>query len=120
MANDPMRASDLIPFGLSGDDALLVGAAVGLLVIGGAIANYMIERDRFGPRLKMIQERRAELKGEMTAARRRKKRHEKFETMTFIRQVVSKLKLLQQHQVDQLQKKLSRRRRKPVCYHLTI
>jgi tight adherence protein C len=106
MANDPMRASDLIPFGLSGDDALLVGAAVGLLVIGGAIANYMIERDRFGPRLKMIQERRAELKGEMTAARRRKKRHEKFETMTFIRQVVSKLKLLQQHQVDQLQKKL--------------
>lgn len=106
MANDAMTAADFIPFGLSGDDALIAGALIGILVIGGAMAKYMIVRDRFGPRLKMIQERRAELKGEMTAARRRRKKHEKFETMTFVRHVVSKLKLLQQHQVDQLQKKL--------------
>jgi tight adherence protein C len=71
-----------------------------------SIGQYLIARDRFAPRLKMIQERRAELKGHMTAAKHRSKRHEKFETITFIRQVVSALKLLQQHQVGQLQTKL--------------
>ena len=105
-SNNPMKLDDLIPFGLGADDALLVLSAVGIFMIIWSIGQYLIERDRFAPRLKMIQDRRAELKGHMTAARRRHKSHEQHQTMTFIRLVVSKLKLLQQHQVDQLQTKL--------------
>ncbi|MDX2096009.1 MAG: type II secretion system F family protein [Alphaproteobacteria bacterium] len=104
--NNPLQLEDVLPFGMGVDDVLTAAAAIGIFMIVWSIGQYLIVRDRFGPRLKMIQERRAELKGEMTAARRRHKGHKKHETMTVIRQVVSKLKLLQQHQVGQLQEKL--------------
>jgi tight adherence protein C len=103
----PLRLEDMLPFGMGVDEALIAGASLGILMIVWSMGQFMIERDRFAPRLKMIQERRAELKGQMTAARRRSKQgNAKIETMTMIRQVVSKLKLLQQHQVGQLQQKL--------------
>lgn len=59
----------------------------------------------YGPRMRAIVERRAELKGELTKARRRRKR-QNAGTMNFVRSTVAKFKLLQQHQVDALQKKL--------------
>ena len=102
-----MTWNDLLPFGMDADDGLLVVASIGIFMIVWSIGNFLIERDRFGPRLKMIQDRRAELKGEMTAAKRRDKKHQKTETMTFIRTVVKKLKLLQQVQVEHLQEKLT-------------
>ncbi len=102
-----MKFSDLLPFGMTGDDALLAASAVGMFMIIWSIGQFLIERDRFGARLKMIQERRAELKGNMTAAKRRSKPHEKQEAMNAIRLIVSKLKLLQQLQVDKLQHKLT-------------
>ncbi len=104
--HDAMQASDLVPFGLSTDDALLVASAIGIFMIIWSIGQFMITRDRFGPRLKMIQERRAELKGSMMAPTRRKKKHEQHEALNFIRVVVTKLKLVQQLQVDKLQSKL--------------
>ncbi len=59
----------------------------------------------YGPRMRAIVERRAELKGELTKARRRRKR-QNVGTMNFVRSTVAKFKLLQQHQVDTLQRKL--------------
>ena len=106
MANDAMTLGDFIPFGLTADEALIGVVLVGIVGVGLSFGKQFIVRDRFGPRLKMIQERRAELKGQMTSARKRRKTNQKFETITYIRQVVNKLKLLQQHQVDQLQAKL--------------
>lgn len=106
MANEAMTLNDFIPFGLSANEALIGLALLGIAGVGLSVGKEFIVRDRFGPRLKMIQERRAELKGQMTAARKRRGKHQKFETITYIRQVVNKLKLLQQHQVDQLQQKL--------------
>lgn len=101
----PVEIKDLVPFGLSVDEGLVVLSGIGIFLIIWSLGQALIERDRFTPRLKMIQERRAELKGEMTAARRRKKSTNN-ETLSIIRQIVSKLKLLQQHQVGQLQSKL--------------
>lgn len=106
MADSPLQVKDMLPFGLGVDEALVAAAGIGIFMIIWSIGQFLIERDRYGPRLKMIQERRAELKGQMTAARRRKKGGGKADGMTFMRQVVSKLKLLQQNQVDVLQKKL--------------
>lgn len=102
----PLQTSDLMPFGMGVDEVLVAASAIGIFMIVWSIGQYLIERDRFGPRLKMIQERRNELKGEMTAAKRRTKRAEPHEAMGFIRTIVTKLKLLQQLQVDALQSKL--------------
>lgn len=94
-----------LPMGISLDELLVGASAIGIFMIIWSLGQVLIERDRYAPRLRMIQERRAELKGEMTAARRRKKSGNA-ETITLIRQIVDKLKLLQQHQVGQLQHKL--------------
>lgn len=100
----PLTLESIIPFGLSVDDALIIIAALAVFMIIWSIGNLFIERDRFGPRLKAIAERRAELKGQYTAAKRRKKSND--DTMSFIRSVVQQLKLVQQVQVEGLQKKL--------------
>ena len=105
MAQNPLQLKDVLPFGMGVDEVLVAAAGIGIFMVIWSLGSIMIERDRYAPRLKMIQERRAELKGELTTARRRRK-HDKTDTMTFIRQVVNKLKLLQQHQVGQLQAKL--------------
>lgn len=102
----PLRIADILPFGLTVDGLIILAASLGVFLIIWSLGQIFIERDRYTPRLRAIQERRAELKGEMMAARRRSKRTGKADTMTFVRQVVSQLKLLQQHQVGQLQQKL--------------
>lgn len=100
----PLDLASLLPAGMSGDDVLIWIAALSMFMIVWSIGQIFIERDRFGPRLKAIAERRAELKGDLTTARRRKKKTT--DTMSFVRQVVEQFKLLQQHQVDSLQRKL--------------
>jgi tight adherence protein C len=104
-AGQPLQISQVLPFGMGVDDVLIALAAIGIFMVIWSIGQFLIERDKYAPRLKMIQERRAELKGEMMAAKRRKKTAST-DTMTMIRQVVGRLKLLQQHQVESLQQKL--------------
>ena len=101
-----LQTSDLMPFGMGVDEVLVAASAIGIFMIVWSIGQYVMERDRFGPRLKMIQARREELKGEMTAAKRRKKSPESREAIGLIRTIVNKLKLVQQLQVGQLQAKL--------------
>jgi tight adherence protein C len=102
----PLRIADLLPAGFTVDDLLIVVAALAVFMIFWSIAQIFVERDKFAPRLKAIAERRAELKGELTTARRRKK-HASNDTMGFMRRVVMQFKLLQQHQTDVLQNKLT-------------
>lgn len=102
----PLNPADLVPFGLTPDQLLLALATLGVFLIVWSLGNLFFERDKFTPRLRAIQERRAELKGEMLGPRRRKKTS-KTDTMGMVRQIVSQLKLLQQHQVGQLQQKLA-------------
>ena len=101
----PLIISELLPFGMSINDVLVLLAAAAVFMIIWSIGQLFIDRDRLGPRLKAIAERRAELKGELTGARRRKKTKNE-NTMGWVRQVVSQLKLLQQHQVGTLHYKL--------------
>lgn len=105
-AGQPLQINDLMPFGLSTDDALIAALALGIFMVVWSIGSYLVERDRFAPRLKMIQERRAEMKNDALAAATRRKKPEDTARLTFVRRVVKRLKLLQQHQVGGLQKKL--------------
>jgi tight adherence protein C len=102
---NPLQMRDVLPFGMGVDEVLMTAAGLGIFMIVWSIGQLFIERDRFGPRLKMIQDRRAELKGELLATQRRKK-HDKTEALSFIRKVVTKLQLLKQLQVGQLQYRL--------------
>ena len=100
--------SDFLPFDMSTDDALIYGAALALFMIVWSLGHMFFDaRDPFAARLKSIRARRAELKGAITAATRRKKPGAAG-TMTMMRQIVQQLKLLQQYQIDQLQTKLIR------------
>jgi tight adherence protein C len=101
----PLEISALLPFGMTGEDVLLLLLVGAIMLIVWSLGQIVFERDRLGPRLKMIAERRAELKGQATGTRRRKQ-HAKHDHLTFMRRIVAELKLLQQHQVDVLQQKL--------------
>jgi tight adherence protein C len=101
----PLRLEALMPFGLTGTDFLILLAAVAVFLIVWSVGQLFIERDRLGPRLKAIAERRAELKSGLVTARRRKKNTNE-STLSWVRRVVSQLKLLQQHQIGTLQYKL--------------
>lgn len=91
--------------GFSTEEMLIVVSLMLLAVIAWPVIRSMMGHSGYGPRMRAIVERRAELKGEITKARRRKKKTNAG-TMNMMRNVVAQLKLLQQHQVDVLQKKL--------------
>jgi tight adherence protein C len=91
--------------GFSTEEMLIVVSLLLLAVIAWPVLGSMMGRSGYGPRMRAIVERRAELKGEITKARRRKKKNN-VGTMNMMRNVVAQFKLLQQHQVDTLQKKL--------------
>lgn len=101
----PLQLSDLLPAGMSADDALVLLAALAMFMIVWSVGQLFISRDRFSPRLKAIAARRSALKGELTQAKRRKKHGG--DSLSMVRQVVQQLKLLQQHQVGTLQQKLT-------------
>lgn len=98
--------TDSLPFSVGVDDIIAALSGFGIFLIVWFVGNHLIGRDRFATRLKSIQERRAELKGQMTAAQRRRQ-HGKQETITFIRRVVNKFQILKQDQMGQLQTKLT-------------
>ena len=103
----PLHTQDVLPLGMSIDDALI---AVALVVVAGlalSMGKGIFTPDKMQSRLKMIAERRAELKGNLTAARRRKKTTKQDSALGWIRQVVQQFKLLKQHQVGSLEKQLS-------------
>lgn len=102
----PIAIHDLLPGGMSLDNVLVLCLAVGVLMVAWSIGQLFLTRDKLGPRLKMVTARRAELKGELTAVRHRKKLYSGSDSISLIRHIVTKAKLLQQLQVDGMQQKL--------------
>ncbi|MEJ0010827.1 MAG: type II secretion system F family protein [Alphaproteobacteria bacterium] len=103
----PVQLSAFLPRGMSFDDVLVAAAALAVFLIVWAIGQGFVERDRLGPRLKAIAERRAELKGELTTARRRSKRQSgNASSIGMMRQVVQQLKVFKDHQLVAIQGKL--------------
>jgi tight adherence protein C len=103
----PLNFQALLPAGISTDDVLIFTAMGTVFLLVYSIGQLFVQRDRMGPRLKAIAERRAELKGGLTTAKRRQKMQSKG-GMEFIRNVVAQLKLTQQHQMGELQKRMTR------------
>ncbi len=103
-AQQPLTLNSVLPSGLDVDQLLIAGSLVVIVAMGWFF--FAKTSDRYAPRIRAIQQRRAELKEQITAPTRRRARPGDSSTMTLVRQVVSTLKLLQQHQVDQLEGKL--------------
>lgn len=106
-AGKPLQIEALLPNWLSMDDLLIFTAMGAVFLIVLSIGQMFVNRDRMAPRLKAIAERRAELKSGLTDPKRRKKMQSQ-SGMEFIRDVVAKLKLTQQHSMEGLQKKMMR------------
>ncbi len=105
MEGQPLRMDMLLPSGVMPEDFYTMLAAFVAFVVVFFVGSSFIERDRFAPRIKSIQERRSQLKGEYLSPTRRRKMNDKT-TVSFMRAVVGKLKLLQDMQVEKLQKSL--------------
>lgn len=105
-AGHPLNVKAMLPGGVTPDDLIVLGAAVGVFMICWSLGQIFTTRDPLGPRLKAIEERRAELKGKLSAAKRRQKTGGT-STMSMMRRTVQQLKLLQQLKIDQLQYKLT-------------
>lgn len=99
MAEPQLGMSDVLPAGLTENDFFILAAGAAALLVIVLIANTFISRDRLGPRLKALRERRAHLKDEATQSQRRKKPEG---SISFMRAIVTKFKLLQKSQSGKL------------------
>lgn len=93
----PIKLNQLLPSWLQVDEFYVGLAAAALLLCGYAVYSTFKQRDHLSLRIKGIQERRKELRGEAFAPRKRKKRPEG--SLNFVRKVVTKLKLLKNTQI---------------------
>ena len=89
-AGKPLNVEALMPNWLSLDDFIIFTAMGAVFLIVYSIGQLFVNRDRMGPRLKAIAERRAELKSGLTDPKRRKKMKSQG-GMEFIRNVVAQL-----------------------------
>lgn len=99
----PFELSMFLPAGMTADDLYVIAAGLAAGIASFAIGSSFIERDGQTKRLKALQERRAELKGEMSKTRRRKRPEG---SVNFMRRVVNKFQLLKSSQVTQVQELL--------------
>ncbi len=86
-----MKIVDLLPAGVTPEDAVVGMAAMTAAVTTLAIWNTLIVRDRFGPRLRLLSRRRAAMRGEYLAG---PDGSTNSPTMNGIRRLVAKLKLI--------------------------
>ncbi len=95
----PIQLSDLLPAGMASDDAYMILSAIAAFLVVLAAGSSLIERDRFAPRLKAIQERRSQLKNDYIGPRRRKHQERNIHWMKLI---VSKFRVIQEQHVEKL------------------
>jgi tight adherence protein C len=86
-----MRILDLLPAGVTPEDAVVGMAGLTAAVTTLAIWNTLIVRDRFGPRLRLLNRRRAALRGEYLDG---PEGANAGPAMTSIRRLVARLKLI--------------------------
>lgn len=92
-------------FSLGSDDAYVMAAGIAAGLAAFAIgASFMNKGPNQAKRVKMLQERRAELRGELSKSRRRGRPES---SVNFMRQVVNKFQLLKSSQVKQVQDMLN-------------
>ncbi|MDX1541433.1 MAG: hypothetical protein R3349_08525, partial [Geminicoccaceae bacterium] len=94
-----------LPFGLTPETLFVAVASSVAFFVVLAVWYALLERDPMERRLKMVGERRAELRGQLSRVNRKGSRRQN--SMSVMRQVVSRLRLLQSQQSARLQTKLA-------------
>ena len=102
----PFRLAAILPTGVTIDDLLIGGAALGVFLLIWSIGQLFVVRDPLTARMRAVAVRRQELKGALVRAKRRTPQAAEGR-MNLVRALVGRLKLLQQHQTDALQRKLT-------------
>lgn len=101
----PLTLESILPDGMAVQDVYVLLAGLAAFMCVMAIGNAITEKSRHAPKLKSLQERRAQLRGELVSKRR--KRHKNSEnSVNLMRQVVNKFELLKSSQVGQVQQLL--------------
>ena len=100
-----MTFADLIPPGMSVEELLIIMSSLSVLVSIIAVWFAFVHRDVGAQRARLIADRRREMRTSMMGPRRRESNQS---SMTFMRQVVEKLKLLRSTQANKVTLKLMR------------
>lgn len=98
-AGQPLNIADFLPTGFTENDLYTMVTAVAAFFTIWSIGKVFFIRDRLGPRMKAIQQRRLEMKSELLSQRKRKKPQQNTDWM---RTIVTRLKILQKSQIEGL------------------
>ena len=101
-----MNLQDVMPFGLDPIDVITIMAAVTAFLVVFAVYNAALSRDPMRGRVKALQDRRDALKAGLMTPQRRRKPIKKVDSVDAMRQVVSKLQLLQSEQTRKVSQML--------------
>ncbi len=100
-----MSVEQYLPAGVTIEDLIVVMSSLTVLISFIAVWSSLLHRDPSQKRAKLIAEQREALRGGMLAPRRRK---ERLNTASFMRQVVDKLQLMKSAQAGNISSKLMR------------
>ena len=100
-----MSVERYLPAGVTVEDVIVMMSALSVLVSFAAVWSSLIYRDPTKKRAKLIAEQRASLRSGMLAPRRRR---ERLDSASFMRQVVDKLQLMKSSQAGNITAKLMR------------
>lgn len=99
----PLQIGQLLPTGVSENDFYTLVTAIAAFLTIWSIGKVFFIKDRLGPRMRAIQERRLEMKNDLISQRKRKKPQQNTD---WIRTVVMSLKVLQKSQMEAISIKL--------------
>lgn len=99
MASRPATLSDFLPRGVTENDFYTLLLALATFGVVWAIGSSFLQRDRLGPRLKAIHERRRELKSSMIGPKRRKKTQQNTDWM---KSLVTRLRVIKDSQAEKV------------------
>jgi tight adherence protein C len=92
----------LLPIGLQGSDGFFIIIAVGALLIFTLVGKSFAYHNKFAVRVKALQDRRAQLRADLMAPRRRTRKTGPTTGINLMRDTVNKLNLLQKSQIGKI------------------
>ncbi|MGH6947812.1 MAG: type II secretion system F family protein [Kiloniellales bacterium] len=103
-----MTFQDYLPFGLAVENLLVVGFALSAGLTGAAIWYSLLDRDPGAQRAKALAKERQLLRDGALGTGQTRRRKERTQALSFMRQTVEKLRLLRSSQAEKISLKLMR------------
>ncbi len=97
----PLSLEQILPTGMSPDMFYMIAASVPALLVVIALGTSLAPRNAMTARVRALNERQQELRGDLMAPKRRRRR--KGSDMTYIRGIVNRFNLLKSQQIGQAQ-----------------